>query len=171
MNARIFEARASGAFTAPGLATRCALGKGGSVAASEKREGDHKSPLGDWPLRHVFYRPDRQPPPMTELALVPLTPFDGWCDDPRAAALYNRHLLLPSPWSCERLWRDDGVYDFIVVLGHNDAPAVAGLGSAIFLHLKRGDYEGTEGCVALAVDDMLTVLALARAGDILRISS
>ena len=60
--------------------------------------------------------------------------------------------------SAERLWRNDHLYDLVVVLGHNDNPAVPGLGSAIFLHVASHGYDATEGCVALAKDDLLTIL-------------
>ena len=53
----------------------------------------------------------------------------------------------------------------MVILGHNDDPPVAGLGSAIFLHLARDGYLGTEGCVALAREDVEALLATARPGD------
>jgi L,D-peptidoglycan transpeptidase YkuD (ErfK/YbiS/YcfS/YnhG family) len=36
---------------------------------------------------------------------------------------------------------------------------VSGLGSAIFLHIAGPDYAPTEGCVALAIDDLIRVLA------------
>ena len=67
--------------------------------------------------------------------------------------------MLPHAGRCEALWRDDGLYDVIVVLGYNDDPPVPGLGSAIFFHVARPDYGPTEGCVALARDDLLAVLA------------
>jgi L,D-peptidoglycan transpeptidase YkuD (ErfK/YbiS/YcfS/YnhG family) len=35
-----------------------------------------------------------------------------------------------------------------------------GRGSAIFLHVARGDYAPTEGCIALALDDLREVLAI-----------
>ena len=37
--------------------------------------------------------------------------------------------------------------------------ANSGKGSAIFLHLARPDYTPTEGCIALALPDLLTTLA------------
>ena len=89
--------------------------------------------------------------------MATLRPEDGWCDDPDDAA-YNRPVRLPYAASHERLWRDDGIYDVIVVLGHNDDPPVPGRGSAIFLHVARPDYGPTAGCVALALADLLTVL-------------
>ena len=42
-----------------------------------------------------------------------------------------------------------------------------GLGSAVFLHVARAGYPPTEGCVALALDDLLAVLAEAAPGDTL----
>ncbi len=73
-------------------------------------------------------------------------------------ANYNRPVRLPYAAGHERLWRDDGIYDVIVVLGHNDDPPVPGRGSAVFLHVARSDYGPTAGCVALALVDLLTVL-------------
>ncbi|MCH4143557.1 L,D-transpeptidase family protein [Acetobacter peroxydans] len=123
-----------------------------------KREGDLCSPTGIYPLRRVFYRADRIARPVTTLPLVPLAPTDGWCDDP-ASPDYNRLVTLPHPARHERLWRDDHVYDLIVVIGYNDEPARSGAGSAIFMHLQRADLAPTEGCVALTEKDLRTVLA------------
>ncbi len=67
---------------------------------------------------------------------------------------------LPINASAEALWRDDAVYDIIGVLGWNDDPVQPGRGSAIFLHLARPDFSPTEGCVALAPDDLRHVLAM-----------
>ena len=147
---------------------RCALGKGGVIAQTDKREGDGASPAGIWPIRHVYYRPDRLSAPQTALKTLALSPDDGWCDDP-ASPDYNRHVKLPFAMRHEKFWRDDHVYDLVVILGHNDDPVVAGMGSAIFAHLARPDYSGTEGCVALALDDMLGLLAAAGPGDALEI--
>jgi hypothetical protein len=128
----IFTAFADGQFVSPAGATRCALGRVGVIAAADKREGDGASPLGDWTMLRVLYRPDRGPEPKTGLPTAPIWPNDGWCDDPADPA-YNRPVRLPYPARCEALWREDEVYDLICVLNHNDPPT-PGLGSAIFLH-------------------------------------
>lgn len=135
---------------------RCALGKGG--VRTDKREGDGATPAGCFMLRRVLYRPDRMTAPQTILPHAPLSPDDGWCDDP-AHADYNRPVRLPHPARHERLWREDGLYDVVVVLGHNDDPPRPGAGSAIFLHVAKEGYAPTEGCIALALPDLLTVLA------------
>jgi len=134
----------------------CVLGRSG--ISDDKREGDGATPLGRFSLRRVLYRPDRLMPPVTALPLLPLSPQDGWCDAPDHPD-YNRPVRLPHPASCEALWRADRVYDVIVVLGHNDDPPQPGLGSAIFMHVARPQGEPTEGCVALALPDLLEILA------------
>jgi L,D-peptidoglycan transpeptidase YkuD (ErfK/YbiS/YcfS/YnhG family) len=115
-------------------------------------------------MRRLLYRPDRLAPPPTGLPLLPLSPRDGWCDDPRDP-LYNRPVRLPYTASHERLWLASEVYDLLVVLGHNDDPVTPGAGSAVFLHVARPDYAPTAGCVALSKPDLLAVLATAGPGD------
>lgn len=154
-----------------GRTYRCALGKGGCKPEADKREGDGATPVGRYPLRQVLYRPDRLvAPPQTRLPSRALGPEDGWCDDPADPA-YNRPVLLPYAASHEKLWRDDHIYDVIVTLGHNDDPPIPGMGSAIFLHVARPGYAGTEGCVALALSDLLELLAAWRPGEALQIVS
>jgi len=137
---------------------RCAIGRSGTTAG--KREGDGATPLGAFPFRRVLFRPDRVTPPATLLPQQPIDRRDGWCDAP-ADPNYNRPVQLPYAASCEQLWRDDHLYDLIVVLGHNDDPPVPGFGSAIFLHIASPGYTTTEGCVALSREDLLEVLATA----------
>ncbi|HKR20567.1 MAG TPA: L,D-transpeptidase family protein [Stellaceae bacterium] len=139
---------------------RCAVGKGGVRAA--KREGDGATPVGAFVMRQLLYRPDRGIAPITRLPMAPIANDDGWCDDPTDVA-YNRPVKLPYRARAERLWRDDRLYDLLVVLGYNDDPAIAGAGSAIFLHVAAADYTPTEGCVALAPDDLRRVMAEADA--------
>lgn len=163
-----FEAMASGQLRWPGGAHRCALGRGGVKSAEEKREGDGATPLGVWPMRRVFFRPDRTPQPATALQIDPLTPQMGWCDDP-ASRDYNTLVALPFAASHENLWRPDELYDLIVVLGFNDAPPQPGLGSAIFLHVAHADFTPTEGCVAASPTALLALLAHAQPGDALAV--
>jgi L,D-peptidoglycan transpeptidase YkuD (ErfK/YbiS/YcfS/YnhG family) len=133
----------------------CALGRAGITG--DKREGDHATPRGLLVMREAFYRADRLARPLIRLPIRPLEPHDGWCDDPLDRC-YNRPVRHPYPASAERLWREDHLYDLIVVLGHNDQPPVPGRGSAIFLHVARPDFGPTEGCVALQLEDLLALL-------------
>jgi L,D-peptidoglycan transpeptidase YkuD (ErfK/YbiS/YcfS/YnhG family) len=141
---------------------RCAIGRSG--IAEKTREGDGVTPAGAWPLRNVLYRADRMPRPETALPTAPIEPDQAWCDVP-GDPNYNRLVRLPYASLDERLWREDGLYDLIAVVGFNDAPVVPGRGSAIFLHLARPDYGATEGCVALSRDDLIEALAQLRSED------
>jgi len=105
----------------------------------------------------VLFRADKLSLPQTNLPVSAIAAHDGWCDDP-AHLNYNQQVTLPVEASAETLWRDDALYDVIVVLGYNDDPIVPGKGSAIFMHIARPDYSPTEGCVALAQDDLLKIL-------------
>ena len=138
---------------------RAAVGRGG--IAEKRAEGDGISPIGWWPIRRVLYRPDRlDGPPVSPFPTTAIDPMDGWCDAP-AHPDYNRPVKRPFPASHEEMWREDGLYDIVVVLGHNDDPVVPGAGSAVFLHIARPDYSPTAGCAALCRADLLEFLAQA----------
>ncbi|OAN53083.1 L,D-transpeptidase family protein [Magnetospirillum moscoviense] len=162
------DVSADGWLSWTGRRVACRLGRSGIIV--DKREGDGATPVGAWPLRRVLYRPDRLPRPVTELPVAEICPADGWCDDP-AHPDYNRPVGLPHPARCEKMWRDDHLYDVVVVLGHNDDPPLAGLGSAIFLHVADPGGKPTEGCVAVALPDLLELLADCRPGDLLVVSA
>lgn len=118
----------------------------------------------------MLYRPDRGAAPCTSLVVQPIAPDDGWCDAPGDAA-YNRSVKMTYPASGEAMWREDGLYDLVVVVvGHNDDPPIPGLGSAIFLHLARSDYPPTKGCVALSRPVLEALLIVAKPGDAVGIS-
>ena len=147
---------------------RAAFGRSG--IGMKTREGDGLTPVGVWPVRRALYRADRLPTPRCALPLAAITPDDGWCDAPEHPA-YNTQIKTPFAANHETLWRDDALYDLIVVLGFNDAPVVTGAGSAIFLHIARPDFGPTEGCVALATDDLLELLAALAPGDAVTVSA
>ena len=134
----------------------CAVGKNG--VTREKREGDNATPSGNFPIRHVYYRADKIAQPQSAFSTTALQENDAWCDD-GALREYNTFVNLPFHGSHERLWRDDHLYDIVVVLGYNDDPAIPGKGSAIFLHVARPEYTGTAGCIAMSEKDLRTVLS------------
>jgi L,D-peptidoglycan transpeptidase YkuD (ErfK/YbiS/YcfS/YnhG family) len=145
--------RSEGRLQAGQQALRCALGAAG--VRRDKREGDHASPAGSWRLLSGFYRADkvraRSP------YLRPIRKTQAWCDDP-ASPLYNRPVVSPFSRSHEKLWRDDDLYDIVIILDYNISPRRKGRGSAIFLHCARPGFAPTEGCVALAYDDLRRLL-------------
>ena len=139
-----------------GLFRRCALGRSG--VTSNKREGDGATPRGVLRPLWALYRPDRGPRPAVDLAVKPIRPDDGWCDDPNDRR-YNRPVGLPFAGRHEKLWREDRLYDVVVVLDHNMGPVAPGAGSAIFLHVAAPGFTPTEGCIALAPNDLQALLA------------
>ena len=150
------------------LARLAIIGEAGLVAADGKREGDMATPIGRWALRHLYYRQDLLGSVDTVIPASVITPYCGWCDDP-AHQDYNCHVTLPFAASHEVMWRDDGAYDLVVMLGFNDAPPIAGRGSAIFLHCIADGKTSTAGCVAVGRDDLMSMLGLADAEQYLSI--
>lgn len=158
--------RRQGLLTRGSITIPCALGRSGIRV--QKREGDGATPKGRFELLKVFYRSDRLRRPKTGLPCEPLTPDMGWCDD-ASHPRYNLPVELPFAGSHEKMWRDDRLYDVVVVLDCNLDPVERGKGSAIFFHLARPDYGPTEGCVAVSYPDMLKILGGCRSGTIMEI--
>jgi L,D-peptidoglycan transpeptidase YkuD (ErfK/YbiS/YcfS/YnhG family) len=144
-----------------GLALPCALGRSGRRVG--KREGDGATPIGRFALREVFYRGDRVARPRSSLPVTALKATDGWCDDARDRN-YNRRVRHPYSASAERLWRDDHLYDLVVVLGYNDGPRIKGRGSAIFMHVAAPGLKPTQGCIALDRRHLIRLIARASRG-------
>ncbi len=172
MSHRLVVHTISQQFFWPGGATTCAIGKNGSIAPQVKTEGDGMTPLGIYPLRQIYYRADRLGLFATGLAMTALEENMGWCDS-ITDTNYNKFVRHPYAASAEHLWREDGLYDIVVVLGHNDAPVVADKGSAIFLHCCKYDDAGmmkpTLGCIAIPRDTLVAVLKDATAETTLEI--
>ena len=137
------------------LRVPCTLGRSGRVW--RKREGDGGTPRGSWGMRYALVRPGRRIQSL--LPQKPIRRDDAWCDeatDPN----YNRPVRLPYRSSHERLWRDDQLYDVVVVLDYNDRQRRRFGGSAIFFHVSDPKGAPTAGCVAVSLNDMRKVLAL-----------
>ena len=131
---------------AGGSQIRVAIGRAGILA--NKREGDGGTPRGRFRLLRLWWRPDRAPRPRTLLPVRRIGKHDGWSEDPKDR-LYNRPIRVRDQAAGDRLWRQDGLYDFIIELDHNTRPRVAGRGSAVFIHVAREGFKPTAGCVAL----------------------
>lgn len=146
----------TGRLTCGSLTLKCALGRSGIRAT--KREGDGATPRGSFGFESAYFRRDHLRRPVTRLAVQATKPDDGWCDatDDRN---YNRFVKHPYPASAEHLWRRDGLYDVVVVIGYNRRPRYRAKGSAIFMHVAEKSFRPTEGCVALTRRDLLKVVA------------
>jgi L,D-peptidoglycan transpeptidase YkuD (ErfK/YbiS/YcfS/YnhG family) len=127
----------------------CSIGRGG--LSSNKREGDGATPRGQHCIIGMLYRPDRMSPPAGWA--LPIGPGDLWSDDPTADD-YNQMVRAPYEASHERLRRADRLYDLVILTDWNWPNAVAGRGSAIFIHRWRKPGHPTEGCLAISPQDL-----------------
>lgn len=159
---RSLSARSTrGVLTYGTLSFPCVLGRSGRTAL--KREGDGATPIGEFALREAFYRADRIGRPRLPLHVAATRPKDGWCDAV-GDRNYNRFVRHPYPQGAEHLWRQDRLYDLVVVLGCNDRPRIAGRGSAIFMHVASPGMKPTEGCVALEPQHLRQLMSALRRG-------
>jgi len=134
---------------------RAAIGAGG--VSRNKKEGDRATPAGTFSLPFGMYRPDRISLPRTDLPMTPLREAHGWVDDPYDPK-YNHLVERPYPGHTEELWRADGIYDLLVVVGYNMNPTQPGIGSAIFLHIARPGFSPTEGYIAVSREVLLELI-------------
>lgn len=133
----------------------CAIGRQGQTIL--KKEGDGKTPIGKWQPQKIYYRQDRIGRPISKLPINVIKKQYGWCDAPNDRN-YNRPVTLPYKASTECLWRDDELYDLILVLNHNQTPRIKGKGSAIFIHVAKPGFPPTEGCIAIEKQALLRLL-------------
>ena len=141
----------------PGGSAPAAVGRSG--IQTNKTEGDGATPAGIYPLVFGFYREDRIKPPPSRLSMRGLAPHHAWVDD-ATDARYNSLVTLPYPARTERMWRNDGIYDVLIVIGYNMNPVIPGAGSAIFLHIARPNFPATEGCIAVDRPVLLNLIPL-----------
>ena len=128
------------------LKFKCALGKAG--VGKKKIEGDNITPKGTFEIVKIYYRNDRIKKIYSKIKLFKINKKMGWCDDPNSKK-YNQLIKLPSKYTHEKLYRQDNVYDLVIVLNYNMIPIVKNKGSAIFIHVAKKKYKKTAGCVAL----------------------
>ena len=138
------------------LRFKAAIGRNGLAAI--KREGDGKTPIAAMALLHGFSDGRKRGRfPHAALKVVAAGEHDGWCDAP-GSPCYNRPVRLPFAASHERLLRDDGIYDLVIVMDWNITSRARNRGSAVFFHLARPDFSPTAGCVAIAPAAMRVLL-------------
>lgn len=132
------------------------IGKNGFAKPGEKREGDGKTPSGIFSLQRTF---GYQESIRTKMAYRQALPDDLWIDDINSAD-YNRWVKKDKTQavSYEKMKRDDNLYKYGIVIEYNTNPVIKGHGSAIFLHVWRGENMATAGCVAISEDNIVRIL-------------
>lgn len=133
------------------------IGQKGFAPPGEKREGDLRTPSGVFPLRRTFgYDHEIR----SRMPYRRVGKDDLWVDD-ASSPDYNRWVRRgeTSASSFEVMRLDDDRYKYVIVMEYNTDPVVPGAGSAIFIHVRRGENLPTLGCVALSEGDILKILA------------
>ena len=138
------------------LKFRCALGKAG--VKKKTIEGDNMTPRGIFKIIKIYYRHDKIKIIKTSIKKIKIRKNMGWCDDPKSG-FYNRQIKLPTKYGHEKLYRNDNLYDLIVVLNYNMEPIIKNKGSAIFLHIAKNSYQKTKGCIALKKEHLIKVIS------------
>lgn len=134
-----------------------------------KVERDGRAPAGVFRIGKV-YTYDAALPAGSDYPFHTVTPTDAWVDDPKFPEVYNRFLTIrdpanPPPWFEKgKMRHGDFAYRWLVEIRHNADPApVAGAGSAIFFHLRRGETRPTSGCTTMAEPNLVRLLRWLRA--------
>ena len=134
---------------------KCAVGKRG--IGIKKAEGDLITPKGEYKIKSILYRKDREKKLNSKIKKNVILKNMGWCDDPKSTK-YNQLINFPFKYSAEKLYRKDNIYDIIVVIEYNMKPIKKNKGSAIFLHITKQNFKRTEGCVAIKKKDLKKII-------------
>ena len=145
---------------------RCCIGKRGST--KNKKEGDKKTPIGEFEIENLYFRKDRNRKPSTLLKCVEIKKNMGWCDDINFPKKYNKLIKIEKKIKHEKLHRKDNKYDFLIPIKYNFKKTIIGKGSCIFIHLTK-NYKPTAGCIALKKKDFLIMLKLIKKKTIIKI--
>jgi L,D-peptidoglycan transpeptidase YkuD (ErfK/YbiS/YcfS/YnhG family) len=106
----------------------------------------------------VYYRPDRIKNIITKIGKIKIKKNMGWCDDPDSH-FYNQQITIPNKFNHEKLYRNDNLYDLILVLNYNTNPIIKNKGSAIFVHIAKKNYKKTKGCIALKKKHLIELIS------------
>jgi L,D-peptidoglycan transpeptidase YkuD (ErfK/YbiS/YcfS/YnhG family) len=131
-------------------------GKKGFAKPGEKREGDGKTSSGIYPLKTAF---GYDPAVKTKMPYRQASVDDIWVDDPESPD-YNRWVKKQDTHaaSFEFMKRNDNLYKLGIVIEYNTDPVIKGNGSAIFLHIWKGEGIPTAGCVAVSEENIIKIL-------------
>ena len=135
---------------------KCCIGKNG--LKKNKIEGDKCTPKGIFKLGTLYYRKDKVKKPITNLKIKSIKRNMGWCNDSKNK-LYNQEIKINKNIKCEKMFRKDYKYNYLLVIKYNTKKIKPNKGSAIFIHLTK-NYKATAGCIALLEKDFLIILKL-----------
>ena len=169
---RMFERERGGKWRPQGGAIPVLFGKNGLAwgtglagqkeSGLRKKERDGRAPAGVFRIGKI-YTYDAALPGGAKFPFRQVTTADAWIDDP-AHPDYNRHVVIPDPenpppwFDKQKMRHHDFAYRWLIEVRHNSDPPVAGDGSAIFFHIRRGATRPTAGCTTMAEEDLVRVI-------------
>ena len=145
---------------------KCSFGING--LNKTKKEGDKSTPIGIFSLGNLFVRTDRIKNLKTNFHYISIEKTMAWSDDPNSKD-YNKLIKVNSDHR-EIMFRNDHIYDLILVINYNIHPIIPNKGSAIFIHISKDNNTPTQGCVALNLDDFREILITLKPSDKIRIN-
>ncbi len=141
--------------------------EGQNEIGAKKAERDRRVPAGVFAIGKI-YTSDAALPAGADYPFHRVTDADVWPDDPGNPA-YNRHQVFPDAASRpdwfqkQKMKPHDPVYRWLIEIRHNSDPIVAGAGSAIFFHTRRGETKPSSGCTTMRQEDLVTIVRWLRA--------
>ena len=160
------------ALTRKFLTTKARIGRNGTVAGTERKQGSGTTPRGTYTITETF---GNGPAPHTSMPYHRVRKGDYWVGDNRSR-YYNTlrnstdggfrwGLPQSNIDSSENLRAFGAQYRYVAVVNFNRSPdeRVAYRGFGIFLHVKNG--RGTAGCIGISAAQMKQVLRYLRPGD------
>ena len=123
--------------------------------ASEKKEGDNKAPAGVFNLGKTFGFSNRS---LNKSEHIPLTTGIRCVDDSNSK--YYNQIVDSNSSNVEEDWQSAenmpkvSIYKYGIEVLYNANPAIPEKGSCIFMHIWKSSDTGTEGCTAMAEDDI-----------------
>lgn len=126
-----------------------------------KKEGDGKSPAGIFSLGHAFGFAPNVEMGHLKIDYFSLNQYIEAVDD--SSSRYYNHIIdrreVTLDWQSSEKMRAEPLYELGMVVNHNFPTPQPGAGSAIFLHIWRGENSGTAGCTAMSLESLNTVIS------------
>jgi L,D-peptidoglycan transpeptidase YkuD (ErfK/YbiS/YcfS/YnhG family) len=129
---------------------------------THKTERDKRAPAGVFRIGTI-YTYDAALPEGSDFRFHTVTTRDAWVDDPTSPD-YNKHVAIPDPanpppwFEKQKMRHNDFAYRWLVEIRHNSDPPVAGEGSAIFFHIRRGADRPSAGCTTMAEPNLVKLI-------------
>ncbi len=149
------------------------IGRSGIHPASEKFEGDGKTPEGVYSIGECF---GNTLPPCEMKVPYTLIDEDDYWDGDSTSPTYNTHVKgsdMEKEWlekgEYEHLIRYTNSYKYAAMINYNVDPAIPGKGSAIFLHIPSPGSTSSAGCVVIPEEYMIKALEMMRENTVIAI--